>query len=251
MAQAAVNKPKIEIVPNPESIARRSLEIFIHAAQKAINEKGVFYIAISGGRTPKEFFELLGEAEQSKALSWDKVHLFWADERYVSPDSELSNFRLAADTFLSKVRIPADNVYRIFTEYRDIHIAAAEYERIIKSVFIPKQNQIPQFDMIFLGLGCDGHIASLFPDSDAVLETKKLVTTVTDSKVKPDRVTLTSPILCAAAKVLILVSGEEKAEIVKKIFTGKPDVSTYPAYVLWPILEKVVWLIDSAAAKLL
>jgi 6-phosphogluconolactonase len=244
-----VNKPKIEIVPDAQSLAHRSLELFIEAARRAITAKGSFRIAISGGHTPKRFFGLLGDSVEAKTLTWDKIYLFWVDERYVAPDSEQSNFKLAADTFLAKVPIPRDNVYRIFTEYKDIKLAAREYGKIISVVFRLKQNEIPQFDIVFLGLGSDGHIASLFPASGVIFETQHLVVVVENAK--PARITLTGPVLCAAARIVILVSGEEKAQILKQVFTTEPDVGKYPVHLLWPVLDKVTWFADAAAAKLL
>ncbi len=244
-----MNKPRIEIVPDAESLGRRCLEIFLESARKAIDSKGAFRVAISGGHTPQRFFELLGDSAEAKALAWDKIYLFWVDERYVSPDSEQSNFKLAADTFLGRVPIPRDNVYRIFTEFKDINLAAREYEKIIRVVFNLKQNEMPQFDIIFLGLGSDGHTASLFPASGVIFETQHLTAAV--ENVKPARITLTGPVLCAAARIVILVSGEEKAEILKQVLTTEPDVKKYPVHLLWPVLDKITWLIDAAAAKLL
>lgn len=249
LTEAVVNKPKIEIVPDAQDLARRSLELFIDSARKAIAAKGSFRVAISGGQTPRRFFELLGESAGAKTLAWDKIYLFWVDERYVAPDSEQSNFKLAADTFLGKVPIPQDNVYRIFTEYKDINLAAKEYEKIIRVVFNLKQNEVPQFDIAFLGLGTDGHIASLFPASSAIFETQHLAAAIEDAKLA--RITLTSPVLCAAARIVILVSGEEKAGILKQVLTTEPDVKKYPVHLLWPVLDKVTWLTDAAAAKLL
>ena len=244
-----VNKPKIEIVPDAQNLARRSLELFLESAQKAISAKDSFRVAISGGNTPRRFFELLGESAEAKTLAWDKIYLFWVDERYVAPDSEQSNFKLAADTFLSRVPIARDNVFRIFTEYKNINLAAKEYEKIIRVVFNLKQDQIPQFDIVFLGLGTDGHVASLFPASSVIFETQHLVSAVENAK--PARITLTSPVLCAAARIVILVSGEEKAGILKQVLTTEPDVKKYPVHLLWPVLDKVTWLTDVAAAKLL
>ena len=241
-----VDKPKIEIVPDAQGLARRCLELFIDSARKAISEKDSFRVAISGGKTPKRFFELLGESKEAKALAWDKIYLFWADERYVAPDSEQSNFKLAADTFLAKVPIPRDNVFRIFTEYKDINLAAKEYEKIIRVVFRLKQNEIPQFDIVFLGLGPDGHIASLFPSSGAIFETQHLAAAIENAE--PARITLTGPVLCAAAKIVILVSGEEKAGILKQVLTAEPDVKKYPVHLLWSVLDRVTWLVDSQAA---
>lgn len=242
-----MNKPKIEVVSDVEKLARRSLELFIESAKKSIDGRGIFHVAISGGHTPKRFFELLGESAEAKALVWDKVQLFWVDERYVAPDSAQSNFKLAADTFLGKAAIPRDNIFRILTEYKNINLAAREYEQIIRVVFGLKQNQLPQFDMIFLGLGADGHIASLFSGNDTVLKTDKPVAVV--ENVKPARITLTGSVLCAAASLAILVSGQEKSQILKQIFTVEPDAKKYPVHILWPVLDKVTWLVDSQAAK--
>ncbi len=244
-----MSKPKIEIVPDAENLAGRSLELFIEAARKAIIAKGSFRVAISGGQTPRRFFELLGESAEAKALAWEKIYLFWADERYVAPDSEQSNFKLAADTFLNKVPVSEDNIFRIFTEYSDSNLAAKEYERIIRIVFELEQNQFPRFDMIFLGLGSDGHIASLFPKDSAVSEAKKFAAVVKGSK--PDRITLTPPVLCAALRLVISVAGAEKASILKEILTTEPDAAKYPVHILWPVLNKVTWLVDSAAGQLL
>jgi 6-phosphogluconolactonase len=244
-----VDESKVEIVPDAQGIARRSLELFIEAAGKAISTKGAFRVAISGGHTPQKFFELLGESTEAKALAWSKIYLFWVDERYVSPDSEQSNFKLAADTFLAKVPIPRDNVYRILTEYKDINLAAREYEKIISVVFNLKQHEVPQFDIIFLGLGSDGHTASLFPGSSLIFETQHLAAAVEDAE--PARITLTSPILLAATKIVMLISGEEKTGILKKVLTAEPDVKKYPVHLLWPVLDKVTWLADASASKLL
>ena len=241
-----MDKSKIEVVPDIESLAYRCLEIFLESARKAISAKNSFHVAISGGHTPQKFFELLGNSTDAKRLVWDKIYLFWVDERYVAPDSQQSNFKLAVDTFLSKVPISRDNVYRIFTEYRDINLAAKEYEKTIRIVFHLKQNEIPQFDMVLLGLGADGHTASLLPASDVIFERKHIVATV--KNILPARITLTSPVLCAAARIVMLVSGKEKAEILKQVFTSEPDPNKYPVHILWPVLNKVTWLIDSAAA---
>ncbi|MCK4752296.1 MAG: 6-phosphogluconolactonase, partial [Planctomycetes bacterium] len=143
-------KPNVEVVSELESLSRRTVELFVADAKKAIGARGIFCVAISGGDTPKRFFELLSEVPESKALPWDKVHLFWVDERYVPPDSEKSNYKLAADSFLGKVGIPEENVHRIPTEYDDYKVAASHYEEAIQTVFGLDQGQIPEFDLIVL-----------------------------------------------------------------------------------------------------
>jgi 6-phosphogluconolactonase len=251
METTANYKPNIEIVSDTETLARRSVELFIGDAQKAIKAKSVFYVAISGGHTPIRFFELLSEAPKAKALAWDKVHLFWVDERYVPPDSQWSNYKLAADTFLPRVPIPEENVHRIPTEYSDVKTAADRYEETIRTTFNLQENRIPEFDLILLGMGVEGHTGSLFPNSYASFDTEDLACVVYDLDRKLNRITLTHPVLCAASHLAVLVSGEEKANILKEVFTHEPDEVLYPIHALWPILNKVTWLVDSQAAKLL
>ncbi len=243
--------PKIEIVSNPDSFAERSVEFFVADAQKAIRAKDVFYVALSGGHTPRHFFELLGEMDQAKKLPWNKIHLFWVDERYVPPVSPQSNYKLAADTFLSKVAIPQNNIHRIPTEYADFHIAAQQYEKTIRDVFNLGEDDIPEFDLIVLGMGADGHTGSLFPNSYAHFDTDDLACVVYVLDDKLNRITLTHPVLCAASHLVVLVSGGEKAAILNKVLNGEPDEVRYPIHSIWPILDKVTWLVDSEAAKCL
>ena len=251
METATNYEPNLEIASDPEHLAARSVEIFVDEAQNAIKAKDVFYVAISGGHTPRRFFELLGEVPKAKSLSWDKIHLFWVDERYVPPDSQWSNYKLAADTFLPKVAIPDENVHRIPTEHSDFKVAARRYEETIREVFGLTEDQIPEFDLIVLGMGAEGHTGSLFPDSFAPLDIENWASVVYGLDEKLNRITLTHPVLCAASRLAVLVSGEEKADILKEVLTSQPDEVRYPIHVLWPILNKVTWLVDSQAAKLL
>lgn len=243
------HKPNMEIVSDSEVLAQRSADIFIADAQKAIKAKNTFNVAISGGQTPKRFFELLGQLPQSHSLPWDKVHLFWVDERYVGPDSPWSNYKLAADTFLEKVSIPEANVHRIPTEYEDFKEAAGRYEQTIRNVFGLEHNQIPEFDLIVLGMGTEGHTGSLFQNSYAPFDTEDLACVVYVLDEKLNRITLTHPVLNAASHLVVLVCGEEKANILKEVLTVEPDEVRYPIHSLWPVLDKVTWLMDSAAAK--
>lgn len=244
-------KPKLEIVSDADSLAQRSLEVFISDAEKAVKTKNNFYVALSGGNTPKHFFELLGKAPKSCSLAWDKIHLFWVDERYVSPDSKWSNYKLAADSFLDKVGIPEENVHRIPTEYNDFKEAASRYEQTIRDVFGLEDKQLPEFDLIILGMGPDGHTGSLFPNSYATFDMDDLACVVYVLDEKLNRITLTHPVLCAASHLAVLVSGEEKAAVLKEVLTSEADEVRYPIHALWPILDKVTWLVDEAAAKFL
>ena len=248
---AADYKVNVEIASDPKSLAQRSVELFIADAQKAIEAKSVFYVAISGGHTPMRFFELLGEVPKAKSLPWDRIQLFWVDERCVPPDSQWSNYKLAANTFLTKVAIPQQNVHRIPTEHSDFKVAARCYEETIREVFGLEENQVPEFDLIVLGMGSEGHTGSLFPNCYAAFDKEDLAGVVYCLDKKLNRITLTHPVLCAASHLAVLVSGQEKAAILKEVLTSEPDEVRYPIHILWPVLDKVTWLVDSEAAKYL
>ena len=242
-----IAKPNVKVMSDPESLARTSVELFVADALKAIKDKDVFRVAISGGNTPRRFFEMLGEVP-ARSLRWNKIQLFWVDERYVEPDSQWSNYKLAADTFLAKVPIPRENVHRIPTEYTDFKFAAHCYEQTIRSVFGLEEKQLPQFDLIVLGMGADGHTGSLFPNSYARFDTEDLACVVYVLDEKLNRITLTHPVLSAATHLAVLVSGREKAHILKEVLTSELDEVRYPIHTLWPILDKVTWLVDAEAA---
>jgi 6-phosphogluconolactonase len=250
METAAKYKPHVEIASDPEDLARRTVQLFVSAAREAIDERGTFYTAISGGHTPGRFYQLLATVPEARSLPWDKVQLFWVDERYVPPDSQDSNYKLAADTFLSRIDIPADNIHRIPTEYEDINDAARVYERTIREVFDLKEGETPEFDLIVLGMGSDGHTGSLLPNSYATFDTDDLacVVYVLDDTTL-NRVTLTHPVMMAARRLAVLVSGAEKARTLKEVLMTEPDEVKYPIHILWPVLDKIIWLVDRDAAR--
>ena len=167
-------RANIIVTEEYEELSRKALELFIESAKNAIKEKGIFCTAISGGSTPKRFYELMSESAESHGLEWDKIHVFWADERCVGPHSEESNFRLAMDSFLCKVGIKPKNVHRIFGEWQDLEKAARDYENAIREVFGIDGDDVPVFDLIFLGMGADGHTASLMPGSNVIHEIQRL-----------------------------------------------------------------------------
>jgi 6-phosphogluconolactonase len=243
-------KYNIEVASDGQDLARRMVQLFVRTAQEAIEARGTFHTAISGGHTPARFFQLLAGTPEAKALPWDRIHVFWVDERYVPPDSEASNYKLAADAFLDKVSIPPANIHRIPTEYEDINEAARAYERTIREVFGMEEGEIPEFDLIVLGMGADGHTGSLFPNSYATFDTDDLACVVyVMDDTKLNRVTLTHPVLLAARCLVVLVSGQEKAQTLKEVLTGEPDEVKYPIHVLWPALDKITWLVDRDAAS--
>ena len=241
----------MEIAAGVEALAHQSVGHFVKEAQKAINTKNSFYVAVSGGNTPRRFYELLGQLPDAKSLQWEKIHLFWVDERLVPPDSPASNYRLAAETFLKTVAIPPENVHRIETEYTDYTLAVERYEETIREVFGLSEGQIPEFDLIFLGMGVEGHTGSLFPNSYAHLDTDSLACVVYRLDETQNRITLTHGVLRAAQGLVVLVSGAEKAAILKEVLTSKVDEVRYPIHTLWLVLEKITWLVDKQAARLL
>jgi len=249
METTAKFKPNVQIASDAENLARRAVGLFVSAARDAIAARGVFSVALSGGSTPKRFFELLAEAPEALALPWPKVKAFWVDERYVPPDSPFSNYRLAANAFLSKVGIPQDNVYRIPTEHEDIKVAVRRYEQTIRAAFGLEAGQMPQFDLVVLGMGTDGHTGSLFPNSYAPFNAEGLACAVYALGETLSRVTLTHPVLRAARCLVVLVSGAEKADTLRAVLTSEPDEVKYPIHVLWPVLDRITWLVDQDAAQ--
>jgi 6-phosphogluconolactonase len=256
MSPVKVQKPRVKVLADADAVSRECLQQFISAANNAIKIKGVFHFAISGGHTPKGFFELLAGVPEARSLEWDKMHVFWVDERYVPKDSPMSNYKLAADTFLTKVPIPEQNIHPIPTDCEDFETSAREYEKTIRSIFNLKQNRLPVFDFILLGMGADGHTGSMFPNFYATFDTKDIACVVylLDQKL-PDqqvnRITLTHPVLKAASQIVVLVTGPEKAKTLRGVITGPPDEVQYPIHTLWPALDKILWLVDASAAKLL
>jgi 6-phosphogluconolactonase len=248
METTAKYKPNIEIASDAEDLASRTVSLFVSAAHEALESKGTFYVALSGGHTPKLAFEKLAASPAAQALLWRHIHVFWVDERYVPADSPQSNYRLAADAFLNRVPIPPDNVHRIPTEHEDIATAARSYEMILRDVFGLAGGQMPQFDLIVLGMGADGHTGSLLPNCFAPFDTEDLACVVYVMDNRLNRITLTHPVLRAARQLVVLVSGAEKAHTLRDVLTGEPDEVRYPIHVLWPVLDKVVWFVDRDAA---
>jgi 6-phosphogluconolactonase len=239
---------EIKIVPDAAALNRVAAAEFRSAADSAIAEHGWFRVALSGGNTPRTVYELLA-AEYKTALRWEKVHIFFGDERHVPPDHPDSNYRMANEALLSQVPIPAENVHRVRTEL-DPEVAAKDYEEQIRAEFELKNNEVPRFDMILLGLGPDGHTASLFPGTAALNETSRLVAPNWVEKFHTFRITLTFPVLDHAAEDLFLVSGQDKAQILKAVL-GPQGATDYPAQRVRPENGRLLWLLDQDAASLL
>ena len=251
METAKEAMPRILHVEDPEELACRAVELFDTHASHAIRQRGRFCLAISGGHTPERFFEMLSDPVSGPGLAWDRVQVFWVDERCVPPEADASNYGLAMTTFLSKVPIPAQNVHRIAGEQSCLEEAVQAYEDALRSVFNLGPCEVPQFDLIVLGMCPDGHIGSLYPNTYALIDNADLVSAVYLMDGDYNRITLTSPVLCAARHLMILVAGAEKAPILRDVLHSEPDEIRYPVHALWPILDRITWVVDAQAARLL
>jgi 6-phosphogluconolactonase len=243
-------RPEIRIFEDAEAVARAAAGEFRHRAAVAVAERGRFTVVLSGGSTPRLLFrELAGAAAGD--LPWEKVHLFWGDERTVPPDHSASNFRMVQEELLSRVAVPAANIHRIRGEDPDPAAAATDYEAELRGFFELQSGQFPRFDLVFLGMGADGHTASLFPGSEALAEAERLVTAPWVTQLKTRRLTLTARVFNHAAGVVFLVSGAEKAETLQRVLEGPRHPLELPCQLIEPDNGELVWLLDSAAAQLL
>jgi 6-phosphogluconolactonase len=221
------------IFADPKELARGAAELFVAEQPETV--------ALSGGSTPKLMFQMLADQFRDD-VPWDKIHFFWSDERHVPPDDPESNYCMANEALLSHVN---GIVHRIPSENPDAAAAASEYEQTL--VEVTKQT-LPRLDLIFLGLGTDGHTASIFPGSEVLHETKRLVAAPYVEKFKSYRITMTLPLLNNGATVVFLVSGAEKAEIVKAVLEGE---NKYPAQAVKPTEGELIWMLDKDAAAYL
>jgi 6-phosphogluconolactonase len=240
-------KPQVVIQPSLEALSREAASRFQRLATESIAAVGRFSVALSGGSTPRVLYRLLGEPPLREVIDWPRVHLFWGDERFVPAEHPDSNYRMAREAFISKAPIPSGNVHRIPTESGNPETAAAQYEETLHRFFA----QTPNFDLVLLGLGADGHTASLFPGSPALDEHDRLVLATHVPKLDAWRLTLTPPVLRRARHALFLVSGSDKAPILREVLEGPYDPNRLPAQLVRPEKGDLTWLVDEAAASLL
>ncbi|MEJ2553332.1 MAG: 6-phosphogluconolactonase [Gammaproteobacteria bacterium] len=228
-----------------EAVAQRWVAI----AGEAVNARGKFHVALSGGTTPRALYRLLALPKFSDRVPWDQVHVYFGDERTVPPDHSDSNFHMAKETLFDHVPIPPSHIHRIQGELEDPHAAASEYTRALTSNLPLSAQGVVQFDLLLLGVGSDGHIASLFPATPVLYERARLVEAVYVETMDTWRITLTLPVIDHARHVLILVSGAAKAPIMRDVFATQPT-PPFPVQLINPlgILE---WHLDQAAAGLL
>lgn len=242
---------EIYVLPDTEGLARRAAEIFAQTAAEAVKARGVFSVALCGGNTPRALYALLAEASFRRRIPWRKSHFFWGDERRVPPEHPDSNYGLAQKTLLGSVPVPPSNVHRIWAELPDADEAAARYERVLREHFKLPAGRPPRFDLVLLGLGADGHTASLFPGSPALDDKCRLVRAVWVEKLKAHRITLALPVINNASNVLFMVNGKDKAAAARQVLEGADHAKPLPAGLVKPAHGRLYWLLDSQAASLL
>jgi 6-phosphogluconolactonase len=239
---------KIRTLTTPQELFAAAAEEVVRTANEAVAQRGRFTIALSGGSTPKNLYNLLATNART-ALPWDRMFFFWGDERHVPPTDPDSNYRMADETMLSKIPVAAGNVFRMPAENPDAAAVAQAYEQTLRKFFQLQPGQVPTFDLILLGMGPDGHTASLFPGTAALQEKSRLVVANWVEKLKASRISLTLPVLNSARCVTFLVSGTDKAAVLRAVLEEDVQGEQYPSKLVRPSEGTLIWLIDRAAAS--
>ena len=244
----------VRIFETSEELAHAAAEECLWLALQAVEARGRFSIALAGGSTPKRLYALLASDQEYSfrtRFPWRETHFFWGDERPVMPDHADSNYRMAFEAMLSKVPVLPPQLHRIEGENVDASRAAQDYGQDLLRHFRPNRGAWPQFDLAMLGLGADGHTASLFPDTEVLDEKTRLAAAVWVPKFQASRITLTAPLLNQAANILFLVSGKNKAEALRAVLHGEFQPRRYPAQLIRPVQGSLQWLADRDATSLL
>lgn len=242
----------VRILPDGAAIARRAAEKLVEIAGNAVRQKGSFELVLSGGSTPKTLYGLLvNEPALRSQMPWDKMHLFFGDERHVKPDDAQSNYRMALETLISNSPLKPEQVSRIKGEYAEAEDAATEYEQQIRSHYKLAEGQFPRFDLVLLGMGAEGHTASIFPGTKALHETRRIVVHNWVGKVLMDRITLTAPAINNAANIIFMVAGADKALALTAVLERFYEPDQLPAQLIKPVNGSLLWLVDSAAGGML
>jgi 6-phosphogluconolactonase len=217
----------IRICEDAAALAQQTTDIFVRLAQESVAARGRFTVALAGGSTPKAAYAMLASAAYRDRVPWQQTHFFWGDERHVPPDHEDSNYHMAYEAMLSKVTVPAAHIYRIAAE-KEAQQAADDYEATLRTAFQLAGDSLPRFDLVLLGMGPDGHTASLFPGTAAVHESKRLVAAPWVEKFKTFRITLTPPVLCNAAYVVFAAGGADKTETLQRCYRVHTSPTSTP-----------------------
>jgi 6-phosphogluconolactonase len=240
---------KVEILPDLETLSRKAAEIFLGLSEEYIARKGRFAVAVSGGCTPIRLYSLLGSEDYRERIDWRYVHFFWADERFVPHDHTESNYRVLKENLLGRIPIPSENVHAVGTDESSISTSVRTYENEIKQFFKLSENKLPEFDLILLGMGEDGHTASLFTGTEVLKEKDRLVASVRDHEHNYPRITLTLPVINKAENIAFLISGKNKASVVKKVIQDKD--ACLPASLVEQEKGNLFFLLDKDAGMFL
>jgi 6-phosphogluconolactonase len=239
---------EVRRLTTPQDLFQAAAEEVIRSATDAVAKRGRFTIALSGGSTPRNLYTLIA-ANASTTLPWNQMFFFWGDERHVPPDSPDSNYRMAKESLLSKVPIPPANIFPVPAENPDAAQVADIYEQTLRKFFAVAPGEFPRFDLILLGMGPDGHTASLFPETAALQEKSRLVVANWVEKLGGSRITFTLPLLNSARCVAFLVSGTDKAAALHEVLEGNAPADKYPSRLVQPSDGKLIWFVDRAAAS--
>lgn len=242
----------IEVLPTPDALMHAAAERWVSAAAQAIEASGRYAVALAGGSTPQSLYALLASDPYASRVDWSRVHVFWSDERCVPPDDPRSNYRMAREALLARVPILEENIFRIRGEDEPA-AAATAYERDLRELFAtpegpPRLSPGSRFDLVLLGMGEDGHAASLFPGMAALRECSRWVRAVHLAEVRTSRVTLTPGVIDAAAEIVFLVSGRAKAATLRRVLEGPYRPEALPAQIIAPRAGRLRWLVDADAA---
>ncbi len=241
---------QLRIFQDAAAVCRAAAEEFVRAASEAIEARGRFAASLSGGSTPRGLYALLADDGESfrRRVDWSRVHFFWGDERCVPSDHPESNYRMARESMLEKLSPPRENIHRIPTELVDPEKIAGSYETDLRRFFKPAAGEPPRFDLILLGMGPDGHTASLFPRTEALEDRGRLVAANWVEKLRAHRVTLTLPVINNAHRVLFLVAGGDKAKALDAVLRGPRRPEELPAQAVRPVNGEMRWFADRAAS---
>ncbi len=251
-SESASVRGELRIVADRSALADLAAREIVVRANDAVARRGRFDVALAGGSTPRDLYRRLATSPVREQIPWHATHVFWGDERSVPPEHADSNFRMAREELLDRVSIPAGQIHRIPTEEREPALVARSYQRTITAALDAALTRVPRFDLALLGLGADGHTASLFPGTGAVWVDDAWVIAVHVPQLGVDRISLTVPILNAARTVLFLVAGADKADALARAITLEPtsgvDLDACPARAIQPSDGELLWFVDAAAA---
>jgi len=234
----------IKVFPDKRTLAKYANNYFLNIAQKSIEEHGAFFAALSGGSTPKDVYRMLGQRKPDNDISWEHIHIFWSDERSVPPDHPESNYGMAYNAWLKSSPIPVKNIHRVPTQKEPEEAALAYQHQILSTL-----GTHPRFDLILLGLGTNGHTASIFPGHIKVINSKKLVMADYIEKLSSWRITFTPHLINNAREIIFLVAGSHKADILHRVLSTPPLPETLPAQAIHPLDGKLDWFIDKDASS--